>query len=279
MMTFSRTVSSLSRLSCCGTTPRRPRIVGPSASGSRPRTRSVPPPTGETEPIIRIVELFPAPFGPRKPKASPLLTSKSMPSTAVRPPKRFVRPRAWMSASFADTLRRYRRLQCLCDLRELVLVGEDDLDASARHLRVEARQPRERVTHARGERGIDRRCPHARPLLRAGPLCALLGDTDRQSLLHDLAREPPAALVVGDREHRACVSLAQLAALDHAEAIVGKVEQTDPVGHRRLRPTDPLGDVALRQPELVDERCVRARLLDRRQLLARDVLDEPEQRS
>ena len=42
-------------------------------AGSRPRMRSVPPLTGETQPIIRIVELLPAPFGPRKPNASPAL--------------------------------------------------------------------------------------------------------------------------------------------------------------------------------------------------------------
>ncbi len=44
---------------------------------------NVPPLGGETQPIIRIVELLPAPFGPRKPNASPFCTSKSMPSTAV----------------------------------------------------------------------------------------------------------------------------------------------------------------------------------------------------
>jgi hypothetical protein len=48
--------------------------------------------TGETHPIMRIVELLPAPFGPRKPNASPLRTSKSIASTAVSAPKRFVRP-------------------------------------------------------------------------------------------------------------------------------------------------------------------------------------------
>ena len=40
---------------------------------------------------------------------------------------------------------------------------------------------------------------------------------------------------------------------------------------------DALGDLAERQPELVDQQGVRARLLDRRQILARDVLDEAEQ--
>src|SRR5688572_17968572 len=99
MSTFSRTVSSRSSVSCCGTTPSLARICGPSAPGSRPRILSVPALTGETQPIIRIVELLPAPFGPRKPNASPGCTSRSMPSTATRSPKRLTRPRAWISDS------------------------------------------------------------------------------------------------------------------------------------------------------------------------------------
>src|SRR5512134_737143 len=94
---FSRTVSSMSSVSCCGTTPRRARIFEPSRAGSIPRTRSVPSLTGETQPIMRIVDVFPAPFGPRKPKASPRWRSKSIPSTATNSPKRFTRSRAWMS--------------------------------------------------------------------------------------------------------------------------------------------------------------------------------------
>ena len=39
-----------------------------------------------------MVEDFPAPFGPRKPKASPRSRSKSIPSTAVKLPNLFVRP-------------------------------------------------------------------------------------------------------------------------------------------------------------------------------------------
>ena len=59
--------------------------------------RSVPAETGDTQAIMRIVLVLPAPLGPRKPKLSPAATSKSMPSTAVNTPKRLVRPRAWMS--------------------------------------------------------------------------------------------------------------------------------------------------------------------------------------
>src|SRR6188474_1905924 len=97
MTMFSRTVSSMSSVSCWGTTPSRARILEPAFAGSSPRTVSVPSVTGETQPIMRIVDVFPAPFGPRKPKASPLWRSKSMPSTATKSPKRFTRSRAWMS--------------------------------------------------------------------------------------------------------------------------------------------------------------------------------------
>src|SRR5918994_1643804 len=109
MSTFSRTVSSRSSVSCWGTTPSRARIFGPSAVGSSPRMRSVPPLSGETQPIMRIVELLPAPLGPRKPKASPRLTSRSIPSTATRSPKRLTRPRAWIIGPFSLTAATYLR--------------------------------------------------------------------------------------------------------------------------------------------------------------------------
>jgi hypothetical protein len=61
--------------------------------------RSVPLVGGDTQPIIRIVEVLPAPFGPRKPNASPRWTSKSMPSTATSAPKLLTSPRACTSGS------------------------------------------------------------------------------------------------------------------------------------------------------------------------------------
>jgi hypothetical protein len=91
---FSRTLSSMSRLSSWGQTPRRARMRGPSRRGSMPRISSTPPVGGETQPIMRMVELLPAPLGPRKPNASPRRTSTSMPSTAVQAPNRLTRPRA-----------------------------------------------------------------------------------------------------------------------------------------------------------------------------------------
>src|SRR4249919_2153512 len=135
MSTFSRTVSSKSSVSCCGTTPSRARICAPSVAGSLPRIRSVPPVTGETQPIIRIVELLPAPFGPRNPNASPCLTSRSMPSTATSSPKRLTSPRAWIIAPFSLTAATYlrrsdrlsRRLDVPGDLVDQALLALEDL--------------------------------------------------------------------------------------------------------------------------------------------------------
>src|SRR5258705_2828329 len=196
MMRFSRTVSSLSSVSDCGTTPRRARICGPSCTGSMSRMRSVPPDGGETQPIMRIVELLPAPFGPRKPNASPRWTSKSMQSTAVSEPNSFRRPRAWMRGALALMSRTLSTralalggcaLERFGELGELVLVGEWELDATAGDLRIDADELHEGVTHTRRERGIDGRETEPRLLFRARPLRALLGSSHRQALLHDLA--------------------------------------------------------------------------------------------
>src|SRR3954453_16345519 len=77
----------------------RARMAGPSVSGSRPSTVSEPPERGETHAIIRIVDDFPAPLGPRKPNTSPRATSTSMPRTASKEPKRLRSPRALTSPS------------------------------------------------------------------------------------------------------------------------------------------------------------------------------------
>ena len=75
-----------------------------------PITVSSPSVTGDAQAIMRMVLVLPAPFGPRKPNASPTCTSKSMALTAVKSPKRFVRPRAWTrTSSDGGMLRFYRR--------------------------------------------------------------------------------------------------------------------------------------------------------------------------
>ena len=83
--------------------------------------------------------------------------------------------------------------------------------------------------------------------------------------------------MIRDREHRARVSFGELPALEHREHVVRQLEQANPVRDRGLRAADPLGDLAERERELVDQDGVGTCLLDRRQLLARDVLDEAEQ--
>ena len=124
--------------------------------------------------------------------------------------------------------------------------------------------------------GIDRRDaallrPGARPAGRA------LGRAHREPLLDDPLGEPAAAVLVGHGEHRARMALGQLAPRDHAQHVLGQLEQPDPVRDRRLRAADALGDLAEREAELVDQHGVGTRFFDRRQVLARDVLDEAEQ--
>ena len=61
-------------------------------AGSIPSTRKVPPLKGLMHEIILMVDVFPAPLGPRNPKDSPLAMLKSTWSTATKSPKRFTRP-------------------------------------------------------------------------------------------------------------------------------------------------------------------------------------------
>src|ERR1700733_9960520 len=64
-------------------------------SGSRPTSypaTRAPPEVGLNRPhSMRMVVDLPAPFGPRKPKTSPLRTSRLMRSTATKSPKRLTR--------------------------------------------------------------------------------------------------------------------------------------------------------------------------------------------
>src|ERR1700728_362401 len=103
MMRLSRTVSSRSSVSSWGTSPIRDRIFGPSVTGSSPRMRSVPPSRGDMHEIMRIVDVFPAPYGRRNPKHSPRVISKVTRSTATRSPKRFSRSRAQTTGSAAPS--------------------------------------------------------------------------------------------------------------------------------------------------------------------------------
>src|SRR5207253_11233955 len=97
---------------------------------------------------------------------------------------------------------------------------------------------------------------------RPGPAGGPLRGANGQPLGDDLAGEPATAFVVRNGKNRARVTIGQLASLDHAEHVLGELEQADPVGDRRVRATDPLADLPQAEPELVDEERIRARLLD-----------------
>ena len=56
--------------------------------------------------IIRMVEVLPAPLGPRKPKDSPRAMVKSTPSTATKSPKRLTSPCASTIGAVAASARR-----------------------------------------------------------------------------------------------------------------------------------------------------------------------------
>ena len=55
------------------------------AAASIPSTVTFPEPGSRNPVIIRIVVVFPAPFGPRKPRISPLSTRNDTSSTATVP--------------------------------------------------------------------------------------------------------------------------------------------------------------------------------------------------
>jgi hypothetical protein len=61
-----------------------------------PSTVRLPEVFGETQAIIFMVVVFPAPFGPRNPKTSPFRTEKAIPFTATIVPKVFFKSFASM---------------------------------------------------------------------------------------------------------------------------------------------------------------------------------------
>ena len=88
---YSSTVRKLGGYSSSGTIPMAALTAMGSAAASIPITCAVPDVGGSCPLSICIVVVFPAPFGPMKPKNSPAFTCKSRPSTAVSSPNRFVR--------------------------------------------------------------------------------------------------------------------------------------------------------------------------------------------
>src|SRR6186997_1677506 len=79
-----------------------------SCATSTPSTRPVPEVGFSRPQSMRIVVDLPAPLAPRKPKISPASTVRLTPSTAVKAPKRFVRP---ASSTAAATLSPHRTVE------------------------------------------------------------------------------------------------------------------------------------------------------------------------
>ena len=73
------------------------------------------------------------------------------------------------------------------------------------------------------------------------------------------------------------MALGEISPREHPQDLLGKLQQAEPVRDRRLRAADALGNITERELEFVDERGVRSRLLDCRELLARDVLHKPQE--
>ena len=91
MATVSRTLRSSSRPPVCSTAPTRPWRTA--ATGSEPRTRTVPSEGGLKPRAMSNRVVLPAPLGPRRARTSPAGTVRSTPSTARTGPKWRVSPR------------------------------------------------------------------------------------------------------------------------------------------------------------------------------------------
>ena len=90
-----------------------------------------------------------------------------------------------------------------------------------------------------------------------------------------MRREDLEARRVGGRgQQRAGVALADAPALQRREHLGGQFQQPQPVCHLRPRAADAVRRLLLGHPEVVDQPPVGARLLDRAQVLALDVLDQ-----
>src|SRR5437773_5755351 len=77
----------------------RARTRFPSRTGSSPSTVSRPLVGALTACTMRMVDVLPAPFGPRKPKHLPLSMRNEIPETASTSPKRFRRSLASIATS------------------------------------------------------------------------------------------------------------------------------------------------------------------------------------
>ena len=160
-----------------------------------------------------------------------------------------------------------------------VIVGERDLETKPETIRAGNPVARSTPPFGPARRGAGSTLGVFRGLgLRAGPAGGPLGRANGHSPALDLARQAAAAILVRNRKHRARVALGQLArARRSARTSSGSSSSRSRFETDGFARAHPLGHVAERELELVEQDGVGARLLDGGQLLARDVLDQPEQ--
>src|SRR5712664_3351224 len=85
---------------------------------SNPATVAVPDVGGKKHVNTRIVVVFPAPFGPRKPTIWPFSTSKEMSSTARVRAYRFVKPSTLIILSHLPNTANLPKLEASGDARQ-----------------------------------------------------------------------------------------------------------------------------------------------------------------
>src|SRR5574344_1979111 len=107
---------------------------------------------------------------------------------------------------------------------------------------------------------------------RTKPRDPLLQRADRQLVVDAVAGQQHALLLAVERKKNLGMADRDEPVLNEHLHLVGKLEKTDRVRHRRTPAADFLGDVGLREVEAVLKRLVADRLFDRIQILALDVL-------
>jgi hypothetical protein len=74
------------------------------------------------------------------------------------------------------------------------------------------------------------------------------------------------------------VALAEEPFIDENKNVVRELEQSNPVRDRWFRTANTLRDISERETELIQQRCIRSRLVDRREIFPRHVLDDRKQK-
>ena len=163
------------------------------------------------------------------------------------------------------------------DLDAPALALADDADARAEQ-RASAALPR----RACGRRRAAALARLARRL--TGRLRRIFLTSDSVSRTESAARDHvarDATLLgsVGERQQRACVAHRQARRRHFGPHLVGQLQQPQHVRDRRAVLADGVGDVFLRQMELVGETPVGERLVDRIEIFALDVFDRAPSRA